>query len=165
MSRYTAWRAFGIVIFALCRLGVILVVMRLRPRTTSCSAPQFSRLSAVRIVCNSDETPSLLEGKTIDHVREVFDSAARRLFSDDAGLWPQYRTHYCVVVLLPLSNVSGDTASLGNRRRGMCMAFCSRVIFGENTSDVSAHSTPSLPPTLYIPQSIVCELGFDSLCA
>lgn len=114
MSRYTAWRAFGIVIFALCRLGVILVVMRLRPRTTSCSAPQFSRLSAVRIVCNSDETPSLLEGKTIDHVREVFDSAARRLFSDDAGLWPQYRTHYCVVVLPPLSNISGDTASLGN---------------------------------------------------
>ncbi|KAG1870712.1 hypothetical protein DFJ58DRAFT_911048 [Suillus subalutaceus] len=63
--------------------------VQLYARSSQLDTAQPSWLSAVRIACNSEET-SLLEGKAIDHIREVFDRAARRLFSDDAGLWPQY---------------------------------------------------------------------------
>ncbi|KAG1887138.1 hypothetical protein F4604DRAFT_1675165 [Suillus subluteus] len=91
--------------------------VQLYARSSQLDTAQPSWLSAVRIACNSEET-SLLEGKTIDHIREVFDWAARRLFSDDCGVVATILNALLsgvesqVGVLPPLSNVSGDTASL-----------------------------------------------------
>ncbi|KAG1786494.1 hypothetical protein EV424DRAFT_1569229 [Suillus variegatus] len=52
-----------------------------------------------------DETSSLLEGKTTDRVREVLQLAARHLFSDDAGLWPQCRMRFYAGVVPPLARI------------------------------------------------------------
>ncbi|KAG1903298.1 uncharacterized protein F5891DRAFT_1171501 [Suillus fuscotomentosus] len=58
-----------------------------------------------RAPSSCDETSSLLEGKTADCVREVLERAAQRLFSDDAGLYPQHRTRFYVGVLPPLARI------------------------------------------------------------
>ncbi|KAG1893693.1 uncharacterized protein F5891DRAFT_1258312 [Suillus fuscotomentosus] len=55
-----------------------------------------------------DESSSLLEGKTTDRVREVLELAARHLFSDDAGLWPQYRMRSYASVVPPLARIVRD---------------------------------------------------------
>ncbi|KAG1775612.1 hypothetical protein EV702DRAFT_972795, partial [Suillus placidus] len=52
--------------------------------------PAFMAIHRAHNMQLCDETSSLLEGKTTDSIKEVFDRAAQRLFSDDAGLWPQY---------------------------------------------------------------------------
>ncbi|KAG1821724.1 uncharacterized protein BJ212DRAFT_1333055, partial [Suillus subaureus] len=84
-----------------CHFGL----MRLRARTASLLSARPSWLSVVHIVCNSGDTSSLLEGKTADHIREVFDRVERRLFSDDAGLWQQYRTRYYATWVLHPHNL------------------------------------------------------------
>ncbi|KAG2350193.1 hypothetical protein BDR05DRAFT_954296 [Suillus weaverae] len=70
--------------------------------------PAFMAIRRAHNVGLCDETSSLLEGKTTDHIREVFGRAAQRLFSDDAGLWPQYRTCFYVGVLPPLTDIAAD---------------------------------------------------------
>ncbi|KAG1769503.1 hypothetical protein EV702DRAFT_978666, partial [Suillus placidus] len=70
--------------------------------------PAFMAIRRAHNMQLCDETSSLLEGKTTDSIREVFDRAAQRLFSDDAGLWPQYRTHFYVGVLPPLADIVSD---------------------------------------------------------
>ncbi|KAG2340633.1 hypothetical protein BDR05DRAFT_1034772, partial [Suillus weaverae] len=70
--------------------------------------PAFMAIHRAHNVQLCDETSSLLKGKTTDSIREVFDRAAWRLFSDDAGLWPQYRTRFYVGVLPPLADIVSD---------------------------------------------------------
>ncbi|KAG2350195.1 hypothetical protein BDR05DRAFT_954297 [Suillus weaverae] len=70
--------------------------------------PAFMAIRRAHNVGLCDETSSLLEGKTTDHIREVFGRAAQRLFSDDAGLWPQYRTCFYVDALPPLADIAAD---------------------------------------------------------
>ncbi|KAG1774662.1 hypothetical protein EV702DRAFT_1200011 [Suillus placidus] len=70
--------------------------------------PAFMAIRRAHNMQLCDETSSLLEGKTTDSIREVFDRAAQRLFSDDAGLWPQYRTRFYVGVLPPLADIVSD---------------------------------------------------------
>ncbi|KAG1785402.1 uncharacterized protein HD556DRAFT_1249917, partial [Suillus plorans] len=67
--------------------------------------PAFSAIRRAHSIQLCDETSSLLEGKAADHLREVLERAAQRLFSDDAGLWPQYRTRFYVGVLPPLARI------------------------------------------------------------
>ncbi|KAG1840216.1 hypothetical protein C8R48DRAFT_77526 [Suillus tomentosus] len=70
--------------------------------------PAFLAIRRAHGVQLCDKTSSLLEGKAADRVREVLERAARRLFSDDAGLWPQHRTRFYMGVLPPLARIVGD---------------------------------------------------------
>lgn len=103
-----------------------------------------------------DETSSLLEGKAADRAQEILERAAQRLFSDDAGLWPQYRARFYMRVLPPLVGNMTETevcvtpsltiwATLRLvmrmsyhdwRRHGTCIVFGLQDVFGESTNDI-----------------------------
>ncbi|KAG2347931.1 hypothetical protein BDR05DRAFT_957568 [Suillus weaverae] len=70
--------------------------------------PAFMAIRRAHNVGLCDETSLLLEGKTTDHIREVFGRAAQCLFSDNTGLWPQYHMCFYVGVLPPLADIVAD---------------------------------------------------------
>src|SRR6267154_400168 len=74
--------------------------------------PAFLAIRRAHNVQLCDETSSPLAAQTTDDNQEVFGRAAQRLFSDDAGLWPQYRTCFYVGALPPLADIAADVGPM-----------------------------------------------------